>query len=100
VLTAFLENGATGNSERHIETITNLKKCMRRKGAEIENVLLKQVVARPDTGAATTCAIVCTGFTLLPHPAYSLDLDSSNFHLFPKLKEGLRGQNFSCDEGS
>jgi hypothetical protein len=35
---------------------------------------------------------------VLPHQAYSLDLGPSNFHLFPRLKEDLRGQNFSSDE--
>jgi hypothetical protein len=38
------------------------------------------------------------GLTVLQHPAYSPDFTPSNFHLFPKLKEDLRGQNFSCEE--
>jgi hypothetical protein len=38
------------------------------------------------------------GFTVLPHPAYSLGLTPSDFHLFPKLKEDLRGKNFSSDK--
>jgi hypothetical protein len=37
--------------------------------------------------AAKTDASAFLGFTVLPHPAYSLDLAPSNFHLFPKLKE-------------
>ena len=28
----------------------------------------------------------------------SPDLAPSDFHLFPKLKEHLKGQHFSCDE--
>jgi len=35
---------------------------------------------------------------VLPHPPYSPDLAPSDFHLFPKLKEHLMGQRFSCDE--
>ena len=35
---------------------------------------------------------------MLPHPPYSPDLAPSDFHLFPKLKEHLKGQRFRCDE--
>jgi hypothetical protein len=69
-----------------------------REGAEIEDIWLQQDNARPHTSATTTDAITHLGFTVLPHPAYNLDLAPSNFHLFPKLKEDLRGQNLSSDE--
>jgi histone-lysine N-methyltransferase SETMAR len=87
VVTDFLENGATVNSERYIDT------PVRRKEAEIDDVLLQQDNARPHTSAATTDVIARLGLTVLLHPAYSPDLAPSNFHLFPKLKEDLRGQN-------
>jgi hypothetical protein len=32
--------------------------------------------------------------TLLEHPAYSPDLAPSNFFLFPKIKEILKGRHF------
>jgi hypothetical protein len=32
--------------------------------------------------------------TLLEHPAYSLNLAHSEFFLFPKIKEILKGRNF------
>jgi transposase len=35
---------------------------------------------------------------VLPHPPYSPDLAPSDFHLFPKLKEHVKTQHFSCDE--
>jgi hypothetical protein len=35
---------------------------------------------------------------MLRHTAYSQDLTPSDFHLFPKLKEDPKGQNFSSDE--
>jgi len=34
-------------------------------------------------------------FTVVPHPPYSPDLAPSDFWLFPKLKETLKGQHFS-----
>ena len=96
--TDFLGIGATLNSEHYIETLKNLKKCIMKKGAEIDDIWLKQDNAWPHTSATTTDAIAYLGFTVLPHPAYSLDLVPSNFHPFTKLKEDLRGQNFSSDE--
>jgi len=53
--------------------------------AEIDDVLLQQDNARPHTSAAKTDAIAPFGFTVLPHPAYSLDIAPSDFHLFSKL---------------
>ena len=38
------------------------------------------------------------GFELLPHPSYSPDLAPSDFYLFPKLKENIRGQVFDRDD--
>ena len=37
-------------------------------------------------------------FSVLSHPPYSPDLAPSDFQLFPKLKEHLKGQCFRCDE--
>ena len=36
-------------------------------------------------------------FTMVPHSSYSPDLALSDFWLFPKLKETLKGQHFSLD---
>jgi len=69
-----------------------------RNGAEIDDILLQHDNTKPHTSAATTDATAHLGFTVLPHPAYSPDLGPRDFHLLPKLKEGLRGQNFSSDE--
>jgi histone-lysine N-methyltransferase SETMAR len=38
------------------------------------------------------------GWEVFEHPAYSPDLAPSDFHLFPKLKEFLRGRRFKSDE--
>ena len=54
--------------------------------------------ARPFTIVATRDAIQRLDFSVLPHPLYSPDLAPSDFHLFPKVKEHLKGQRFSCDE--
>jgi len=98
VLTDLLEKGATVNSEHYIEIPKNLQKCIMRKGAETDDCLLQQDNARSLTNAATCDAIAHLGFMMLPHPANSPDLIPSNFHLFPKQKENLRGQNVSSHE--
>jgi hypothetical protein len=63
-----------------------------RKGAEFDDVFLQKDNAMPHTSALTTDGIARSGFTVLPQN-YNPDLPPSNFHLFPKLKENLRGQN-------
>jgi histone-lysine N-methyltransferase SETMAR len=98
VPTDFLENGATVNSERYIETLRSLKKRITRKEAEIDDVLLQKDNTKPHTSAATTDAIARLGLTMLQHPVYSPDLAPSNFQLFPKLKDDLRGHNFRSDQ--
>jgi len=95
LLTDFLEKGARVNLELCIEDLKNVKKRFMRKKAEIYDILFEHDNARPHTSAATTDAIVCLGFTVLPHPAYSLDLAPSDFHLFPKGKEALRRKTSS-----
>jgi len=64
----------------------------------LDSEKLLQHNARPHTSAATRDAIQRLDFSVLPHPPYSPDLAPSDFHLFPKLKEHLKGQRFSCDE--
>ncbi len=34
------------------------------------------------------------GWTVLPHPPYSLDLAPNDFWLYPRVKKGLRGRKF------
>ena len=58
----------------------------------------KFVPDRYHASAATSDAIQCLDFSVLLHPPYSPDLAPSDFHLFPKLKEHLKGQHFSYDE--
>jgi hypothetical protein len=74
------------------------QKHITRKRAEIDDILLEQDNTSPCTSAATTDAIACLEFTVLPYPAYSLYLAPINFHLFPTLKVDLRGQNLNSDE--
>ena len=44
---------------------------------------------------ATQNKLAYLGFQCLDHPSYSPDLAPSDYHLFPGLKEQLKGRNFS-----
>ena len=90
LFTDFLKNDATVNLKLCTENLKNLEKCITRKKAEIYDILFQQDKARPHTSATITDAIVCLGFTVLPHTAYSLDLAPGDYHLFLKVKEELR----------
>ena len=90
VLADFLEKETTINSQGYIETLTALKRRIKWIGIRNET-LLQHDNARPHTSAATKDAIQRLDFSVLPHPPYSPDLAPSDFHLFPKLKEHLKG---------
>jgi len=95
-LQTFLKK-ETINSQRYIETLTAIKRRIERIGIRNETLLLHDK-ARPHTSAATRDAIQHLDISVLPHPPYSPNLAPSGFHLFPKLKEHLKGQRFSCEE--
>ena len=50
---------------------------------------------RSHVGQAATLE---SGFEEMHHPPYSPDLTPSGYHLFPNLKQHLRGQRFSTDD--
>jgi transposase len=54
--------------------------------------------ARPHSAAATLNLLNSWGWQILPHPPYSPDLTPSDFRLFPKMKEHLRGLRFNSIE--
>jgi hypothetical protein len=54
--------------------------------------------ARPHAAARKQAMLLEFGWEVFEHPAHSTDLDPSDFHLFPKLKEFLGGRRFKIDE--
>lgn len=93
----FLEPGSTINADRYIQTLKDLKKRLGRVRTN-KKIVLHHDNARPHTARATVEAINTLGFSLLPHPPYSPDLAPCDFHLFPKLKDYLRGVHFNSNE--
>jgi hypothetical protein len=68
VLADFLENKATINSQRYIETLTQLKRILR---IGMRNKTLLQHNARPHTSAAKRDTIQRPDFSALLHQPYS-----------------------------
>ena len=95
--TEFLTKGSTVNSNRYCATLWTLKQRIRRTRPERNTFLSHHDNARPHCSAQTQDAMTSLKFTVVPHPPYSPDLAPSDFWLFPKLKETLKGQHFSSD---
>jgi histone-lysine N-methyltransferase SETMAR len=96
ILADFMERGTTINSESYTGSLNNLEKRFKRVRNE-NHAILQHDNATPHTSARTQ-ATERLDFSLLPHHPYNPNLAPSDFHLFPKLKEHLRGQNFGSDE--
>ena len=71
------------------------EKC---RGKLSKGVLLQQDNARVPTCKVAMDAVERNGYELIPHRAYSPDLASSDFFLFPNLKKDIRGLHFRSDE--
>jgi len=105
----FLTKGSMVNSDKYCATLWSLKQCICRIWPERNTILLHHDNARPNCSAQhhdnarpncsaqTQDAMTGLKFTLVPYPPYSPDLALSDFWLFPKLKETLKGQHFSSD---
>jgi histone-lysine N-methyltransferase SETMAR len=59
--------------------------------------LLHHDNARQQCSAQTQDTMTSLKFTVVQHPPYSPDLAPSDFLLFPKFTETLKGQHFSSD---
>jgi hypothetical protein len=100
LLVDFTPPGSTINAAAYQETKET--QGLQRKGPGLLTkglgVLLLHDSARPHNAAATMNILNSWGWEILPHPPYSPDLASSDFHLFPKMKKNLRGQHFHSNE--
>lgn len=98
VYTEYLPKGTTVNSNRYCETLQKLKARIRRIRPNRIVFLLHHDNARPHCSHQTIEKIQRLKFELINHAPYSPDLAPSDFHLFPKMKEDLRGVRFASDE--
>jgi len=70
----------------------------KRRGKLSQAPLLLHDNAPAHRSHAGQAALLESGFEEMRHPAYSPDLASSDYHLFPNVKKHLRGQRFSTDD--
>ena len=96
ILIDFLGQGWTINSERHVASLRKLKEAIRRKRPELDvrDIKLHHDNARPHTSFVTAVVIARMGRSVVHQSPYSPDLAPSDFHLFPSMKESLRGRRF------
>ena len=97
LLIKWLPEGQTINSNYYVEVLTELKDVIKkeRRGKWSKRVLLHHDNAPAHTSRETKAAISKLGFEFLPHPPYSPDLAPSDFWLFSKMKEPLRGRHWT-----
>lgn len=96
----FLEEKRTINSEYYSNLLKGpLREAIRRKrpGMLRKGVIFHHDNARPHTAKHTMETLRNLRWELISHPAYSPDLAPCDFHLFPQLKDALRGRRFTCN---
>jgi hypothetical protein len=79
---------------------TELRKHFKRVWTHMNptEILLLHDNARPHTSLKTLEAIIKFGWTVLPHPPYSPDLEASNFHPFRDLQDAVCGTEFETND--
>ena len=106
VLGCYLEHGSTISPSQkftgpyYADLIGKVRAALKekRRGKLRRGVLFHQDNAPAHTLSVELTAIRNAGFELLHHPPYSPDLAPSDFYLFPKLKEFMKGRKFANDE--
>jgi hypothetical protein len=73
--------------------LQKLKARIQRVHPGMQQLSLHHDNVRPHMSTQMTAEIHCLGFTVF----YSPDLATSDFDIFPKLKEHLRGHHFLSD---
>ena len=101
VLVYFMSRNTTINSDSYCATLERLRRDIQNSwgGKNSRGIVLLHDNARPHT-ARKTKVLPCEQFRwdIFEHPPYSQDLASSDFFLFPKMKEHLSDKLFANDE--
>ena len=100
LLTEHLPRGTTINGSCYASVIERLRSVIveKERGKVSRGVLLLHDNAPIHKSNIIQAAIRQVGFIELNHPAYSLDIALTNYHLLSDLKKFLRGTNFSSDD--
>ena len=93
----FVPTGQTVNQVYYLEELKRLREKVRRKRHELfanNSWILHHDNAPAHTALPVREFLATKQITVLEHPAYSPDLAPSDFFLFPKIKEILKGRHF------
>ena len=97
----WVPTGQTVNKEYYVEVLREFRKRFRRKRPALFKSgqwHFRQDNAPVDNSILVTDYLTKMGIKTVPHPPYSPDLGPSDFWLFPKLKEKLRGCRYETIE--
>ena len=96
LLIDYLPKGQTINAEYYSSLLVQLKDILKekRRGKITKGVLFLHDNAPAHRVLATQKKLAYLGFRCLEHPPYFPDLAPSDYHLFPGLKEQLKGRHF------
>ena len=100
VLIDYLEHGSTIIGTYYSDLIGKCRSALKekRQGKLRRRMLFHQDNAPAHTSSQARSAIRNAAFKVLHHPPYSTDLAPSDFYLFPKLKEFMKGRKLIDDE--
>ena len=93
----FVPTGQTVNQVYYLEVLERLCEKVRQKRPEIFAInswILQHDNVPTHTTLSLRECLATKQITVLEHPAYSPDLTPSDFLLFPKIKEILKGRHF------
>lgn len=92
----YLPKGKTITGAYYTDLIPKVRQAIKekRRGKLSAGVLFHHDNAPAHRSQMALTAVRQAGFEIFDHPPYSPDLAPSDFHLFPKLKEHIRGTKF------
>jgi len=99
----FVPTGQTVNQVYYLEVLKRMREKVRRKRPELfaNNSWILHHDNAPAHMALTVREFLATKqINVLEQPAYSPDLAPSDFFLFPKIKEILKGRHFDDTDDS
>jgi glutathione S-transferase len=100
LLVYYLKKGATITANYYTSLLGKVKQALVSKwlGKLPKGVLFLQHNASSYTTAIMQRKLADLHSDVPKHPAYSRDLTSSEYHLFPNLKKHMKGKKFSITE--
>ena len=99
----LLKPGESINGERYRWQLIRLKRAISEKRPEYttrhEAIIFHHENARPHVAIPVKNYLENSGWEVLPHPPYSLNLAPSNYHLFRSMQNALTGIRFISEQG-